>query len=375
MKDKIALCLMVKNEEDYIAQCIESVLEFVDTIYILDTGSTDRTVDIAKNYTDKIYFKEFNNDFGYMRNYLLNFVKDEEWILFLDADECFPKESVQTLKKLILNYDDEVGGIRFYRYNFYSRGGWYTDHIVKMFRNKSFKYDKTVSEKIERSVVENGYRIVEPDIILNHFGRSKPRHIREKTTRNYIQLMKKEVEKNNEGLMHAYIGINSMALGDFETALIEGKRAIDIDASSIRSYYFYGNILRSVNKNNEAIKIFKAALNLECGKMRASFLNMIGVTYLSLGEYDKSRKYLYLAMDSNKSLVHININIGLTYFYEKNYKKALYFFQNAGERNSGFLIRNKLADFEYDPFTVCSYETIHNYIGLDNYISICKSNI
>lgn len=376
MSNKIALCLMVKNEENYISNCIESVSSLVDTIYILDTGSSDRTVEIAKKYTDKIFFKEFNNDYGFMRNYLLNLINDEEWILFLDADESFTKDNIDTLKEIIPTLDKNVGGIRFYRYNFYSRGGWYTDHIVKMFRNKSFQYDKTVSEKIEKSIIDKGYDIAEPNVILNHFGRSKPRFIREKTTKNYIQLMKKEsMNKVDDGLMHAYIGINSMALGDFRTALIEGKKSIEIDPSSIRSYYFYGNILRSVNKNNDAINIFKKGLNLECGKMKASFLNMIGVAYISLKEFDKAREYLNLAIKNNSALIHIYINIGLTYFYENDYEKSLSFFQQVVDKNPAFLARTNTADFEYDPYTVCSYETIHNYIGLDYYISICKARI
>ncbi|MEW8992946.1 glycosyltransferase [Clostridium sp.] len=87
---KISICMMVKNEEKNIEKCLESlkyVLEKVPSeLIILDTGSEDNTVNIAKKYTDKVYFEKWNNDFSDMRNKSIRYATGK-WIFIIDADE------------------------------------------------------------------------------------------------------------------------------------------------------------------------------------------------------------------------------------------------------------------------------------------------
>ena len=82
----ISLCMIVKNEEDTIARCINSVKDIVDEIIIVDTGSTDNTLKILKNLNIVPYRFEWINDFSAARNYAIN-AATGDWILFLDADE------------------------------------------------------------------------------------------------------------------------------------------------------------------------------------------------------------------------------------------------------------------------------------------------
>ena len=65
---KISLCMIVKDEERFLPQCLNSVKGYVDEIIVVDTGSTDRTVDIAKRYGAKIYHHPWENDFSKHRN-------------------------------------------------------------------------------------------------------------------------------------------------------------------------------------------------------------------------------------------------------------------------------------------------------------------
>ncbi|NLD49170.1 MAG: glycosyltransferase, partial [Clostridiaceae bacterium] len=87
---KLSICMMVKDEEKNLDRCLNSLvplLEKVDgELIIVDTGSKDGTVEIAKKYTDKIYFKQWYNDFSGMRNYSTSLAKGE-WIFIVDADE------------------------------------------------------------------------------------------------------------------------------------------------------------------------------------------------------------------------------------------------------------------------------------------------
>ena len=92
----LSIVMMVKNEEKYLDKTLFALndlrSEIDSELIVLDTGSTDNTVEIAKKYTDKIYFTKWNNNFADMRNISISYATGE-WILVLDADE------------VLINYD------------------------------------------------------------------------------------------------------------------------------------------------------------------------------------------------------------------------------------------------------------------------------
>lgn len=100
----ISLCMIVKNEEAVLARCLDSIADLMDEIIIVDTGSTDRTREIASHYTDKIYDFPWNNDFSAARNF--SFSKAQmEYIYTADADEVlddFNRERFSRLKSVML---------------------------------------------------------------------------------------------------------------------------------------------------------------------------------------------------------------------------------------------------------------------------------
>jgi glycosyltransferase involved in cell wall biosynthesis len=83
---RISLCMIVKNEEHCLRRCLDSVRDYVDEMIIVDTGSTDHTVEIAKSYHAQIYHHPWENDFSKHRNQSLSYATGD-WILQLDADE------------------------------------------------------------------------------------------------------------------------------------------------------------------------------------------------------------------------------------------------------------------------------------------------
>lgn len=82
----ISLCMIIKNEEKTLGLCLEHLRKFVDEIVIVDTGSTDKSCEIAKKYTNHVHHYVWNDDFASGRNYSLTF-PTKEWILVQDADE------------------------------------------------------------------------------------------------------------------------------------------------------------------------------------------------------------------------------------------------------------------------------------------------
>ncbi len=97
---KLSLCMIVKNEEANLPRCLTSVRDAVDEIVILDTGSTDRTPEIAKEFGAKVHHFEWPNDFSIARNQSLKYVRGD-WVLVLDADETLAKNIAPVLRQLI----------------------------------------------------------------------------------------------------------------------------------------------------------------------------------------------------------------------------------------------------------------------------------
>ncbi len=85
-KGTLSLCMIVKNEEENIGRCLASVKPVVDEMIVVDTGSTDRTIDIAKAFGAQVYDFEWTNNFAEARNFSLSKAAGD-WILVLDADE------------------------------------------------------------------------------------------------------------------------------------------------------------------------------------------------------------------------------------------------------------------------------------------------
>lgn len=96
----ISLCIIVKNEEIALPQCLNSVKDVVEEIVLVDTGSSDRTVEIARQFGAKVHHFAWCNDFSAARNEALKYVKTD-WILVLDADEVLVPEIVPDLRQAI----------------------------------------------------------------------------------------------------------------------------------------------------------------------------------------------------------------------------------------------------------------------------------
>ena len=104
---RISVCLIVRDEEEVLGRCLKSVKTFADEIIVVDTGSTDRTKEIAKEFTDEVFDFEWVNDFSAARNY--SFSKASmEYVMWLDADDVVPEMSSQKINQLKLTLSGNV---------------------------------------------------------------------------------------------------------------------------------------------------------------------------------------------------------------------------------------------------------------------------
>ena len=95
----LSLCMIVRDEEAVLARCLDSVQGIADEIVLVDTGSRDRTKEVAARYTDRIYDFPWRNDFSAARNYALSLAR-MDYCFWLDADDVIPEKSREALRNL-----------------------------------------------------------------------------------------------------------------------------------------------------------------------------------------------------------------------------------------------------------------------------------
>lgn len=105
----ISVAMITKNEEHNLDRALGSIKPYVDEIIVVDTGSTDKSVEIARKYTDKIYFYEWHDDFSAARNYSLQFPTCE-WVLIYDADEEV-REDFAGIREFLEKLPDDVNTV------------------------------------------------------------------------------------------------------------------------------------------------------------------------------------------------------------------------------------------------------------------------
>ena len=147
MADKVLISVVVitKNEQDRIKECLESVYGWADEIIVVDDDSSDKTVEIAKQYTDKVVVKTMEIE-GRHRNWAYSQAKNE-WVLSLDADERLTPELREEIADILKREDLKYTGFAIPRRNFVGgywvkHGGWYPGNQLRLFKKNKFKYEE-----------------------------------------------------------------------------------------------------------------------------------------------------------------------------------------------------------------------------------------
>ena len=112
---KLSACLIVKNEEQRLAQCLDSLRSLANEIIVVDTGSSDRTVTIAQEYQARVFHFAWNDDFSQARNYAIAQAKGE-WILVIDADELLEQSAIAILQTVMQKIKSSVGSWTFFKF-------------------------------------------------------------------------------------------------------------------------------------------------------------------------------------------------------------------------------------------------------------------
>lgn len=186
---KLSIAMIVKNESKYLEQCLKALQPLRDAIeselVILDTGSEDNTVDIAKKYTDKVYFEPWNDNFAEMRNISISYTTGE-WLFVLDADEIL-EDASEIIDFFKSNRCSEFNSASLFIKNIVNEGnepGYSTVPLKRLFkRYNGFGFEGIVHEqpkfkepiyKLKTKLIHYGYIHTDKELMKRKFERNVP---------------------------------------------------------------------------------------------------------------------------------------------------------------------------------------------------------
>ncbi|WP_312701288.1 glycosyltransferase family 2 protein [Sedimentibacter sp.] len=255
----ISQCLIAKNEEENIRYCLEHLKSVVNEQIVVDTGSTDRTVEIAEEMGAKVFHFEWINDFSAARNFAIDKAKGD-WIIFLDCDEYFSEDSVPKLKKHMKDWskDKKTDGIICKMINVDKNNNLLSvvDNMsLRIFKNnKNLRYVNKIHETLCNSYKSDGKLsggYAGNELVIYHTGYDKDIVANKDKTERNINMIKLSIKENAEDAkMHFYLSNEYFRLNKYEEMIKSAQDALAAKVSEKDGFYYllaHRNILTGMH--------------------------------------------------------------------------------------------------------------------------------
>ncbi|HEY2478499.1 MAG TPA: glycosyltransferase family 2 protein [Solirubrobacterales bacterium] len=225
---RFSLCMIVRDEEEMLPRSLTAVREAVDEIVVVDTGSRDATVEIARSFGATVIEREWTGSFAEARNASIE-AASGDWLLFLDADEVLDPADAPLLRELTgrtwreafylveTNHTGELGD-----------GTAVTHNALRVFRNRpEYRFEGRVHEQIAHNLPSGLPERIEPTPIrVDHYGYlGAVRDAKEKSRRNIELLRGQPAEGGANPFFHFNLGSELAAAGDAAGACEQFERA------------------------------------------------------------------------------------------------------------------------------------------------------
>ncbi len=234
--------MIVKNEEARLGACLESAADLFDEIVIVDTGSTDKTKEVASRFRVRLADFPWCDSFAAARNECLRFAKGR-WIMWLDADDRIDRENHAKLRKLFEKLGDGMGAYAMRVRSVMDSAGSAFRLLdqVRLFKNHpSVRWDYRVHEQTLPAVNRAGGHVRWTDIVIDHVGYQDVSVRRGKLERNLKLLELDHAERPDDAFTLFNLGWTLMDLGRMQEALAHMEHSLETaasDASIVRKLY------------------------------------------------------------------------------------------------------------------------------------------
>lgn len=299
----ISLCMIVKNEEKVLERCLNGLKDIVDEIIIVDTGSTDRTKEIAAHYTKDIYDFQWIDDFSAARNF--SFSKaTKDYIYVADADEIIDKENQEQflkLKQILLPEIDIVQMLYCNQLEFGTTYNFDEEYRPKLYKRlRPFVWEEPIHEavRLEPIIFDSDIRI-EHKPLNSHADRdfslylnlmNKGKYISKKLHTMYAKELYIAGEKKDF--------VNAIPL--FEQTMVENNRSLDEvkEAACV--------LARAYRLTGMEREFFKNTLKEVASNPSSEICYELGEFYLSQKDYKEAVLWYYNAVYETSSILNIH---------------------------------------------------------------------
>jgi tetratricopeptide (TPR) repeat protein len=281
-RGSISLCMIVKNEERHLARCLESAKDLVDEFVVVDTGSTDRTADIARAFGANLFTCKWKNDFSHARNISLSKARGQ-WILILDADETISGQDHEQLlnivgedsiepcafKLITRNYTADAGAEGWQPIDDRSPrdiagNGWYPSEKVRLFpRDNRIFFENTVHELVEPSLRRAGIAIKKCVVPIHHYGTLDRKTEAKKKAGYYILGKGKMADNPQNPAALVENAVQAQEVGDYQRALDLWKSVLEHLPNLPKAYFNLSYIYIQLEQYHHADQAAQKAMELD----------------------------------------------------------------------------------------------------------------
>lgn len=332
--NNISICIITKNESKNILRCLTPLSAYDFELIVVDTGSTDRTKEIALSQGAKVYDFTWCNDFSAARNFSISKASND-WILVLDADEYLTSMDVAGLLQFMQDYPDYIGRIE--RHSGDYEGNLTIDAVERFFDRRIYHYERPIHEQVLR-MDRMPVKLQSVPVIVEHSGYSTEEIANQKAKRN-IDLL---VASLDCGYADCYtyfqIGQSYFMIKDFSSALSYFEKALDFDIDPKSEYVQMlmvscGYALIYSDRVQDAIDFLLQSYSYF--QNYGDYVFLLGCCYIRTGEYIKAVQQFVQATTLTEYKTEgvttylALYNLGLLYLQLGEKKMAISFLENS----------------------------------------------
>lgn len=285
---RLSVCMIVKDEEAALPRCLRSVQDVADEIVVVDTGSTDKTIETAKSFGAKVISHLWDDDFAKARNIGLDSAEGE-WILIMDADEELVVEDIPYLERILANSQFEV-----HTFMLVDSRGLEIHPQTRLWKNKpEYRYSGKIHEQMAPELPGTAENIgAHTAVRLLHYGyESSTIAAKDKRTRN-LELLLEELENNPEDVRVLFhLGHHFDWPQELDKAIPYYKKGFELDRGGAMPILAlkYGAALEKLGRYEESATVIRIAVK-ERFPDYTDLHFTLGRVYLKVGKPDEALK-------------------------------------------------------------------------------------
>lgn len=316
----LSICMITKNEQTNLERCLRRLSGFHFELVVVDTGSTDHTLEIARKYTDSVYEFAWCDDFAKAKNYAVSKAR-HDMVLVLDSDEYVRSIHLEELTGLIQKFPDKVGRIQ--RYNQLEQNHEIREskeYINRLFNRKQFHYKGKIHEQLV-SFNGNPYSTYLAPVSIGHTGYLLSEEARLQKAQRNIHLLEQELARGADPYVLSQLGKSYYMIRNYEMAIKYFGEALSFDLDPKLEYVIdmvdcYGYALLNGGHADEALSFQNIYGEFGC---RADFQFLMGLIYMNNEQFNAAiQEFIKAAQQRDCRMEGVNsylayYNIGVIY--------------------------------------------------------------